>query len=126
MLLEPQDLEYLHDAVLHSVEHRFQPDGRVFLFSATFHEDSGFPKADGKRVVVCAREVTLVHSCAHGAVIGDECVSAFDFELSLEAQEILRRGNEAGLRKPAIGFRLATTSGSIWQVACEHLDVEAF
>lgn len=116
-------LEYLHDAVLHSVECDFNDDRRTFTFSATFHEDSGLAEINGRRVVVHARELTLVQSCIH-AVLGEEHILDFSFELSAEAEAILRHGVDAGARSPEIVFSLSTNSGSFWQVACERLEIE--
>jgi hypothetical protein len=117
-------LEYLHDAGLHGVEFDSSTPTRSVSFTATYHADCGSKKLDGRSICVVADDVTLLRAEVHGAIVNQEEIDYCQSTVSNEAEQILQRGADAGMRRPRLSMRLVLHSGSWWEIVCESIVVK--
>ncbi len=121
MELTLEALEYLHDADLHGVEFDSSTPVRSVSFTATYHPQCGSKELDGRSIRVIADDITLFRAEVHGAMANREEIDYCDSTVSNEAEQLIQRGVDVGMRRPRLSMRLVLHSGSWWEIMCESI-----
>jgi hypothetical protein len=118
-------LEYLHDAVVTTLVYRLDADNRrEFALTVVCHPDAGYPKWDGKRIVIRLHDLILANHFVFGAVTGREQIDSWHSQLSPSMAAELQRLAASGSRASGYPFLVTFHSGSVLEGICRHILVE--
>jgi hypothetical protein len=120
-----EQLEWLHDSVVHNVIYDASGDsGRLIRLAIHCHPQSGYEPWEGKELVLAAIDVAVSKHSVWGCVTAPETIDSINPGVSASVQ-----GSTMELRRSVANFRnLAFTisfhSGSSLEVICRELQVE--